>query len=199
MEARAMPHKQRSKKTALQEYYETPEDVKCELINGEIVMMAEPSDEHQRAALALTLDIGSYLRGKACVLRYEESVELNAEDVFVPDIVVVCDRSKFRPHGIVGAPDLVIEIASPSTASYDAVTKFNKYRDAGVREYWIVHTEVKYISQHVLSEGAYTTHNYRVPDKIKVHVLDDCIIDLSDVFPELMSTAADQTDSQSEL
>ena len=183
MEARPLGY---DSQNAIQAFYDTSVDEKCELYNGQIVMMAEPSDEHQRIALALTLAIGTYVRGKSCVLRYEESVELieNEDTIVVPDIIVVCDKSKIRPHGIVGAPDLIIEIASPSTASHDAVTKFNKYKDAGVREYWIVNPLDKYVSQHLLNDGSYTTQTYGQGDKVKVHVLDDCVVDLTDVFPQ---------------
>lgn len=103
----------------------------------------------------------------------------------MPDIFAVCDPSKLDDIGCKGAPDLVMEILSPSTKRHDRFTKFNLYQRAGVREYWIVDPDDKTVQVFVLEDGHYTAKDYgAVGDTVRVNVLEDCTIDLSQVFPE---------------
>jgi len=90
--------------------------------------------------------------------------------VVQPDLLVVCDRNKLDKRGCNGAPDLIIEILSPSSASCDRVLKFNRYLRAGVREYWIVDPEYRTVSGHVLENGKYVTAPYGQEDTVPVHV-----------------------------
>ena len=100
-----------------------------------------------------------------------------------PDITVVCDPSKLDNTGCKGAPDLVMEILSPSTQRHDKLTKFNLYQRAGVREYWIVDADSKSVQVFVLENDHYIAKDLgAVGDKLKVNVLDDCVIDLTEVF-----------------
>jgi Uma2 family endonuclease len=119
-----------------------------ELISGVAYdMKPAPSVEHQRVSRRLLVSIESALqesrrrgRGEECeVLHAPVDLFLpNQESVLQPDLLVVCDPSKVAAHGIVGAPDLVVEILSPSTASKDTVRKRWIYEAAGVLEYLIV-------------------------------------------------------------
>ena len=97
-----------------------------------------------------------------------------------PDITVVCDPAKLDDRGCKGAPDMVIEIESPSTARYDRILKFNKYREAGVREYWIVDPEERAVFAYTLKNGEYTAAVYE--DTAPAAVLPGCEIDLGAVF-----------------
>ena len=100
-----------------------------------------------------------------------------------PDVTVVCDPSKLDNTGCKGAPDLVMEILSPSTQRHDKLTKFNLYQRAGVREYWIVDADSKSVQVFVLENDHYIAKDLgAVGDKLKVNVLDDCFIDLTEVF-----------------
>lgn len=102
-----------------------------------------------------------------------------------PDITVVCDPDKLDKHGCKGAPDMVMEILSPSTQRHDRLTKFNLYQRAGVREYWIVDPANRAVQSFVLEDGRYSVKEFgTVGDKMRVNVLEDCVIDLSEVFPE---------------
>ena len=101
-----------------------------------------------------------------------------------PDILVVCDKSKLDGKSVLGAPDLVIEILSPSTSLRDKVLKFRRYLQAGVREYWIVEPDSKAVSVHILTNGEYVTHPYCEEDTIPVHVLEGCVIKLTEIFTE---------------
>ena len=168
------------------------DDVRYELIDGVPILMAPPSITHQRISGKLYLQIASFLKGRPCeVFHAPVGVRLNADladdTVVQPDIVVVCDRSILDDKSIKGAPDMVIEILSPSTASRDKVMKFNQYLRAGVREYWIVHPDSKTVSVHVLKDGEYITRAYADTDAVSVHVLEGCTINLSDVFEDPLS------------
>ena len=119
-----------------------------ELIHGVAYdMTPAPSPEHQRVSMKLSLAIGSALEnlkrkagGGACEV-FAAPIDLFLPDqasVFQPDLLVVCDPAKVAPHGIVGIPDLVVEILSPATASRDNVKKRWAYAEAGIPEYLIV-------------------------------------------------------------
>jgi len=96
--------------------------------------------------------------------------------------VVICDRAKIDDKGCNGAPDMIIEILSPSTAKHDRLLKFNKYQRAGVREYWIVDPADKTVQVHILENGRYFTTSFGEAGAVPVHVLEDCEIVLPDVF-----------------
>lgn len=173
--------------------WEEPDRV--ELIDGAPVMMAPPSRAHQEILTELTRQLANYLEGKQCrvypapfaVRLFERSGD-RPEDVRTlvePDISVVCDRDKLDEVGCKGAPDLIIEILSPSSLRHDRLTKYNLYQRAGVREYWIVDPSARSIQSFVLESGHYTAKDLGTPgDVLKVHMLDGCFIDLSKVFPE---------------
>lgn len=102
-----------------------------------------------------------------------------------PDITVVCVLSKLDDIGCRGAPDLVVEILSPWTHRHDRFTKFNLYQKAGVREYWIVDPDSKCVQVFTLTDGYYKAVDFgEAGDKLSVNDLDDCVIDLSQVFSE---------------
>jgi Uma2 family endonuclease len=171
------------------DYLAWDENERYEIIDGEAFMMATPNRIHQEISGALFAAIYNYLEGKSCkVYAALFSVRLfpveNESDgtVVEPDITVVCDPSKLDDRGCNGAPDLVIEILSPSNTRHDRIVKFNKYREAGVREYWIADPEEKVLSVHVLKDGCYMAAYYDDAAEVPVTVLPDCTIDLKTVF-----------------
>ena len=102
-----------------------------------------------------------------------------------PDLTVICDPSKLDKYGCKGAPDLVIEILSPSTWRHDCLVKYNLYQRAGVQEYWIVDAEKQVVLVHTLEEGQYhAPRAYTARDTVPVGVLEDCAVDLTAVFSE---------------
>lgn len=169
------------------------ESERIEIINGEAVMMAPPSRAHQKISGALFAQLYTFLEGKKCevyaapfaVRLFEKDGDaLDDVDTMVePDISAVCDHDKLDEYGCKGAPDLVVEILSPSTQRHDRVTKFNLYQRAGVREYWIVDPSSMSVQVFVLEAGNYKAQDFgTVGDIIKVNVLDGCLIELSKVF-----------------
>ena len=161
-----------------------------ELIDGMPYALAAPGVAHQRASIAILLQLGQFLKGHPCqLLSAPFDVRLDADHgdatVVQPDILVVCDRSKLKDgKSCVGAPDLAIEILSPSSEGHDMVVKFNTYLRAGVREYWIVNPGGKTVSVYVLENGRYVSSAYGETDMVPVHILEGCAIQLSDVFAE---------------
>ena len=161
---------------------------RCELIGGVAYAMSPgASFTHQSVVVAILTQLGNYLQDKPCkVFTAPFDVRLNADadddTVVQPDVLVVCDPSKFDTKGIVGAPDLIVEVLSPSTEKHDRNTKFRLYQRFGVREYWIVDPSNETASINILNSGRYVTHLHFKEDAVPVHVLDGCIMDLSKVF-----------------
>jgi len=178
------------------DYLNWPSDEKWEIIEGDAYDMSpSPFEEHQRISSALHIEIGIYLKGKICriyhapfdvILPEEGDTEDNATNIVQPDIFVVCDRKKIQRKGCVGAPDLVIEILSSSTASKDMKKKRELYERFHVKEYWIVDPVYETILVYSLQkEQEYGKPEvYIKKDKLKVGIFDDLIIDLSIVFAE---------------
>lgn len=159
-----------------------PEDERVELIDGRIYYMAAPSRTHQRLLIFLTVEIESYIRnhkGKCQVYIAPFAVYLNKDNLtyLEPDLMVVCDADKTDEKGCHGAPDLVMEIVSPSTRSRDYLLKLNKYQYAGVREYWILDTERDVVCVYDLERGQ--VESYGFGDRVKVGIFPDLSIDLS--------------------
>ena len=121
----------------------------------------------------------------------------------MPDVMVVCDREKIKPDGVYGAPDLLVEILSPSTARNDRMRKKDVYAASGVLEYWIVSPEEQSIEVYLLRDGAYTLDNLYaycsdedqadmteaekagLTAEFKCHLFDDLTIRLEDIFGDL--------------
>lgn len=172
------------------------ESERAEIIDGEVVMMAPPpSSTHQEISMELSSQLHTYLKGKKCkvyaapfAVRLFEMDGDNPEDIDTmvePDISIVCDPGKIDKHGCKGAPDMVVEILSPSTQRHDRFIKFSLYQRAGVREYWLVDPDSKTVQSFILEDGHYSVKEFGTAgDKMTVNVLEGCIIDLSELFPE---------------
>ena len=168
---------------------------RIEIIGGEPIMMSPPSTAHQLISGELYRQLANYLDGKKCkvisapfAVRLFEKAGDSPDDVDTmvePDISVVCDPSRLDKNGYRGAPDMVVEILSPSTRRHDRLVKLGLYQQAGVREYWIVDPENQAVQVFLLDEkGALRLHeDYGREDIAKVNVLDGCFIELLKVFP----------------
>lgn len=137
------------------------EEVWDELINGEVVGMSpRPTINHNRTAGNIYRLFSSHLNGRKCEA-FMDGVDLylTKQDRFVPDMMVVCDPDKVRSDGVHGAPDLVVEVLSPSTVRYDKKHKKDVYETCGVREYWIVSPGDKAVEQYLLENGKLVLHD----------------------------------------
>ena len=126
-----------------EDYWNLPEGERAELIDGQLYALASPSRIHQEIIIELTYHFQHYIKsnkGNCKIYAAPFAVNLNANDkTFVePDISIICEPDKLSDRGCEGAPDLVIEVVSPSSHRMDYIRKMALYADAGVREYWIV-------------------------------------------------------------
>lgn len=169
---------------------------RVEIIGGEVYLMSPPPiREHQRISGEIFAQIHAYLKGKQCevyaapfaVRPFEQDGDTpeDVDTMVEPDITVVCDPSKLDKHGCKGAPDMVVEILSPSSRRHDRLVKLGVYQRAGVKEYWIVDPDSKSVQVLTLTNGLLLPHeDYGREDLAKVNVLEDCVINLSEVFPK---------------
>jgi Uma2 family endonuclease len=173
------------------DYAQWTGDERYELIDGVPYLMSPaPTPMHQSILRTLVTEFSVYFRDKTCeVYMAPIDVRLNADSyddtVVQPDMLVVCDKEKIDKKGINGAPDLVIEILSPSSASYDSGLKLQKYIESGVHECWIVDPTEKIINVYLQqSDKSASMHAYSASDTIKVTTLNGLTIHLDDVFPD---------------
>jgi Uma2 family endonuclease len=171
------------------DYLEWDENARYEIIEGEAYMLAAPSRLHQETSGNFYYSLRAFLEGKSCrVYAAPFSVRLfPAEDqsddtVVEPDIAVVCDPARLDDRGCNGPPDFIAEILSPAPARQDRILKFHKYREAGVREYWIVDPGERVVSAYFLKNGEYTAANYGDTGTAPLRVLPGCEIDLAKIF-----------------
>ncbi|MCM3799828.1 Uma2 family endonuclease [Caldibacillus thermoamylovorans] len=188
---------QSPEKLTYKEYATWAEGKRCEVLGGVIISMdPSVSPKHQEVSMQLSIEFGSYLRGKRCkvfagdidVYLFEDKKGWDSEKVknwVIPDMVIVCDPDKIKKHGIVGAPDFALEILSPSSAKIDRMVKRWAYSKAGVKEYWIVDPANQLVEVYLLKEGVLELENvYTKEDSVHVHVLENLNIDLANIFPE---------------
>ncbi len=179
---------QRTKLT-VKDYMETPDDVRCQLIDGELILAPSPTDKHQSISIGLSFALSQFVRRhRLGVVRYAPlDVFLTANDVYQPDILFISnERRDIRTAAnIQGAPDLVVEILSPSTERHDRGRKQETYGQLGVREYWIVDPQAETV-EVLSSAGSGLTHTatYGFEDALVSPLLPGLSIDLAQVFAE---------------
>ena len=127
----------------IDDYYALSDDERVELIDGRFYAMSAPTVNHQAWLVELVLLFRKYIdekEGKCKVYIAPCDVRLDKDDYTMvqPDLMVCCKRDQITEKRIEGAPDFVLEIVSPGSVYLDRRKKLQKYRDAGVREYWIV-------------------------------------------------------------
>jgi len=185
-----------NKRYTFADYLTWIDDKRRELIDGFIkIMSPAPNRIHQTLAMNLLREISWFLKKRKCKVfasPFDIRLPKNGENdddktytVVLPDICVICDLSKLDDRGCIGAPDLIIEIVSPSNTKHDVETKFKLYQEHGVREYWIVFPYEKTISVFLLNEknkyeiiGMYAENS-----KVPVNIFNgELLIDLLEVF-----------------
>lgn len=154
----------RTERYTYADYASWPEDVRYELLDGvAYAMTPAPSDKHQAVLGELFFAVRSALEDSPCQVRmapYDvlldapERGRKDAEQVVQPDLVVICDRGKIKPHGCEGVPDLVVEIVSPSSNVRDYVEKLRAYERFGVPEYWILEPDAQRLNVFRITEAS---------------------------------------------
>ncbi|MBO4410950.1 MAG: Uma2 family endonuclease [Lachnospiraceae bacterium] len=143
----------------IDDYYALPEDQRVELIDGVFYDMAAPTVEHQLLTGSIHAQFLAFIRrkkGKCIPLVSPVDVKLDADNktMVQPDVVVVCDKERITDRVVLGGPDFVLEVVSPSSVLKDYVKKAAKYEAAGVREYWIVDPISRRVITYDFTEGS---------------------------------------------
>ena len=174
----------------LEDYYAIPDDKRVELIDGVIYDMASPTLVHQRLAgrIFSILDVFILNKKGACIPFVSPiDVQLDCDDktMVQPDVIVVCDRNKTIKRCVYGAPDFIVEVLSPSTSKKDSAIKLRKYKDAGVREYWMVDPDKKKVVVYDWSKSEIPTV-YGFDAKVPVGIFDgECEIDFAEIYQQI--------------
>ena len=198
-----LAHKNNNERWTYADYLTWPDDERWEIIDGVAypwnvtqAMSPGPGRSHQTISRELLVTFATFLKGKPCQVYsapFDVRFVLDAaqsdnyvETVVQPDIFVVCDASKLDEKGCKGAPDLVVEITSPSTGSKDLTVKYDLYQRHGVKEYWIVHPEEQTVMVFKRGEnGTYgKLERYAKDGNVPVPLLGDLVINLVGVFAE---------------
>lgn len=178
-----------------------------EIIDGKVCYMSPGTYDHAKVISNLAFEIKTHLKNNdnSCDV-FSEGLNIylkgpDSNDYVIPDVVVICDKSKRSKRGYEGVPSLMVEVLSPKTFKRDRVEKLELYQSVGVKEYWIVSIGDKYIEQLVLENGVYKIINisFIIKDeesfneevikkysKITAATIPDLTIDLSDIFQDLL-------------
>lgn len=182
------------------------EEPRYEILNGKVVMMSpRPATNHNRVSGNIYYAFRSRLEGRPCEAFADGAdVHLDEKNTVIPDVMIVCNPDIVKHDGIYGAPDLVVEVLSPSTATKDKGYKKDLYEKHGVKEYWIVDVSAKSVDVYHLVDGKFTLAGAHCifPDwqwakmtdeereqalvDIKVSLFDNCVVKLSDVFSRVL-------------
>ena len=127
----------------IDDYHHLPDGERAELIDGQLIYMETPTRIHQLIAGEIHRQIANYIydnerNDMPGISRMGVQLDCDEKTMIVPDVLVVCDPEKVKGRDVFGAPDFVLEVLSPTTSKKDFYTKSEKYRRAGVREYWIL-------------------------------------------------------------
>jgi Uma2 family endonuclease len=172
-----------------EDYKRLPDDQRYEVLEGELVMTPAPGTPHQRILLRLAarLEFFTQEHGVGTCFAAPTDVVLSDKTVLQPDVLFVpCNRSSIIAQGAIhGAPDLVVEILSPSTAKRDLEIKRQLYSTYGVREYWIVDPEAQSI-EILTPQGAHLEvwQRFTVADTLASPVLPTLRLDVAKIFAD---------------
>ncbi len=190
------PLEKRKERYTYADYLNWPSEERWEIINGVPSLMSPaPLTEHQRILGELFVPLALYFKDKKCRvfpapfdvrLPREEETDEEISTVVQPDIVVVCDQNKLDERGCKGAPELVIEILSSSTAKKDLNEKFNLYEQSKIQQYWVVFPKFQVIDIYSLNDsGQYEkTNSFSTGEKISNELFPGLEIDLDAIFAE---------------
>lgn len=166
---------------------------RVELIKGKIFKMSPaPNPTHQAVAMEISGQLWSFLKGKECRVYpapfdvrlpvLSESSE-QTSTVVQPDISVVCDPNKIDAKGCTGAPDIVVEILSPSNNEKELRYKFDVYEQSGVKEYWVVFPAEKTVIIYTLRDGRFEgSRPFTAGDTIGSTVLPGLTMEVANLF-----------------
>lgn len=169
----------------LEQYEALPEDKRVEVFDGVVYDIASPSQIHQTILTELLVIIRNYIKskgGNCSVFPAPFDVKLSDKPLTIvqPDIMVICDKDKLDGKRCNGAPDFIIEIVSPGNPADDYIRKLYYYKNAGVREYWIVDPRRKTVTVNYFEKNMLNIQ-YSFDSIIKVNIYEDLLINFSEI------------------
>ena len=174
-------------KLTYEDYRKTPEDERYELIDGELIVAAAPNIAHQTAQANLGGPMQVYVRAEDIgrVFFSPCDVVLSEHNTFQPDLVFVSNENAdiITDANIQGAPDLVVEIISPSSTGRDWVVKRDLYARHGVKEYWLIDPINRTLWVMLLKDGYLElAGEYKEGDTVTASTIRGFMVNLSDIF-----------------
>jgi Uma2 family endonuclease len=191
-----------NKQYSYADYITWTDGIRREIINGVVKVMSGVTDWHNVVTINLPILIKPFIRMQKKKYRifhapFDVMLPINGEvdskqiyTVVQPDFGIVCDFTKVRKNGVFGAPDMIAEVLSPSTAARDLDEKKHLYERVGVKEYWVIYPKEMAITVFLLqSNGKYNEgETFDLLDdedkKIKVAIIEGLEINLKDIFSE---------------
>ncbi|MCG5103388.1 Uma2 family endonuclease [Oceanobacillus alkalisoli] len=181
------------KKYSYADYLTWSEGERIELIAGQVYNMSPaPSRLHQQVLGELFTAFSVFLKDKECKVFFapfdvrlltENKNDAAIDNVVQPDLSVICDRKKLDDRGCNGAPDLIVEVLSPSSAKMDRWNKYQLYEKAGVKEYWLVDPANESVEIYLLTDVGYKLQGiFTKEDTVSVQSLPGLELDLSHIF-----------------
>lgn len=150
-----------TRKYTYKEFLEITKDVeRAEFIDGEIIMQATPTAQHQSIVLNIASEFKNALKNKSCrpyIAPFDVIFKISSEETkrVQPDISVICNENLTTENQYEGVPILIVEVVSPSNASHDYIKKLNLYMRFGIKEYWIVSPKNKTVEIFELEDDVY--------------------------------------------
>ena len=177
-------------KLTVADYMKTPDDVRYQLIDGELILAPSPTYRHQAVTFELAVALRQFVRQNSLgiVQMAPLDVILAEHEVFQPDVLFVSNdrREIITQANIQGAPDLVVEILSPSTRRNDRGHKLNVYSRYGVREYWIVDPDAWLVEVLAAGDsGLALAATFSLEDVLVSPLLPGLAVELEQVFAEV--------------
>ena len=174
-------------KFTYRDYVNTPEDKRYELLDGELILSEAPSRNHQGSQVNIGSPLYVFVRSNGLGVVYfaPRDVVLTDTDVVQPDLLFISNERLHidTERGVHGAPDLVVEVLSPSTAERDRTFKRALYAKHGVKEYWLVDTAAKTIAVLLnTGDGFESVGTYGEGDKLVSPTLPGFRLNVDEVF-----------------
>ena len=187
------PKQKAKKKYTYADYRSWNDDKRYELIDGVVYDMNAPLRKHQEILVELSRQFANFLKEKSCKvyvapfdvrLPKKSKKDDKIHTVVQPDISIICNDKKLDKYGCIGAPDLVIEVLSPSTAGKDHIIKRQLYEQHKIKEYWIVDPSNRIVTIYHHNGKTYDKADiYDDNSKITSSVLPDFVLNTKTIFP----------------
>ena len=165
----------------------------AELINGNLVVEAKTTAAHNNAVLEIATALRHFITANNGICKvFTENVALycnelseDAKNLFLPDVMTVCDKEGIKDDGVHTTPLFVAEVTSESTRKNDYGRKMITYGEIGVKEYWVVDLQKKVVVRYLLeNEYAPEVFSYPLTQKISLHTYPSLNIDMSNIIEQ---------------